>query len=52
MDDDSDEVASSPKASEKKVRLLDYACGTGLVSRVRPPFHSTEVHALITLLRP
>jgi len=31
-------VGSSSKEPKRTVRLLDYACGTGLVSRVRPSF--------------
>ena len=37
-DDGDEEKDSPPKSqSQKTVRLLDYACGTGLVSRVRLP---------------
>jgi hypothetical protein len=38
IEDDSDDESSptTSEASAKSVRLLDYACGTGMVSRVSP----------------
>jgi hypothetical protein len=35
--EDGNESGTVNKAPRKTVRLLDYACGTGLVSRVRTP---------------
>lgn len=49
-DDSDDEQSSSSKTPEKSVRLLDYACGTGLVSRVRHPY-TAGGHVLMRMRR-
>jgi hypothetical protein len=39
VDEDANtESATQSTKPEKSVRLLDYACGTGLVTRVCPPY--------------
>jgi hypothetical protein len=49
VEEDDDEGEESSAAAKRTVRLLDYACGTGLVSRVChssfPPITMTEGRA-------
>jgi hypothetical protein len=50
VDEDSDnEDTSSSKTPEKSVRLLDYACGTGLVSRVRTSSQEDKLMIMIMI---
>ncbi|KAI0975763.1 S-adenosyl-L-methionine-dependent methyltransferase [Xylaria arbuscula] len=37
-DDDSDEEGGEDESSRREVRLLDYACGTGMMSRALAPY--------------
>ncbi|KAI1803699.1 S-adenosyl-L-methionine-dependent methyltransferase [Daldinia bambusicola] len=42
-DDDDEEVKSKPTRPRREVRLLDYACGTGTMSRALAPYTTQSV---------
>ncbi|KAI8966363.1 S-adenosyl-L-methionine-dependent methyltransferase [Daldinia sp. FL1419] len=42
-DDSSEDAKSNPTKSHKEVRLLDYACGTGAMSRALAPYTTQSV---------